>query len=405
MQSAEARPALEQLYRRDYGLVRWVLRAAGATEASLDDLVHDTFVAIHRRLPDRDPSVPIRQWIAGIARNVAFSHRRAAARSQRRLQMLAEPEAPEQPDDAFARRQAWRSLSAFLDELSVPQREVFVMVDVVGMRVARLAEITGEPANTLHSRLRAARTEFGRRFDGQSRSRSVALREAKAGGAPDRAQRRRTWGLVVASVGGPQQLLPASALVGAAARTGWWAAWTTKLALASVVVGSIGAASVLPPVPTRSLDLAGSVVAVGTKRSSSDAPPTVSVAARVDTPEASPPTRRIEPTVDAPAVTRTNGRRARGSSPATPLPAADPIAAELAALEQARRLLAAGKPVRALGVLDGLEGGFSVLGREHRRVEREAACAAGNSSRAQAASVALVKIGAQSPEDPICPDR
>jgi RNA polymerase sigma factor (sigma-70 family) len=50
----------------------------------------------------------------------------------------------------------WTELSEALDELPDEQREVFVMHELEGRSFKEIAEITGEPLNTLLSRKRYA---------------------------------------------------------------------------------------------------------------------------------------------------------------------------------------------------------------------------------------------------------
>jgi len=50
----------------------------------------------------------------------------------------------------------WTELAGALDELPEEQREVFVMHELEGKSFKEIAEITGEPVNTLLSRKRYA---------------------------------------------------------------------------------------------------------------------------------------------------------------------------------------------------------------------------------------------------------
>ena len=187
--SAAPETGLETIYRRHQGLVRWVLRARGVPQAALEDHVHDVFLAILRRLPERDPEVPMRTWVAGVARNVSFTHRRTAARQQQRALRLVPPDDPPRPDEVLERREAWQALSEFLDDLGPEQREVFVMVEVTGMRVSELAETMGMPANTLHSRLKVARTRFSQRFHERGEQRAALVQRAREQGRAEPKQR------------------------------------------------------------------------------------------------------------------------------------------------------------------------------------------------------------------------
>jgi RNA polymerase sigma-70 factor (ECF subfamily) len=400
---ASATSALELLYRKYYGLVRWVLRAVGVADPALDDQVHDVFLAIHRRLEARDPSVPMRQWVVGVARNVAFSHRRSLAREQQRAARLDATDEPPRPDEILATREAWRALSTFLDLLSPEQREVFVMVDVTGMRVSELAETTGEPANTLHSRLRVARDRFGQHFPATPTDESPAqrLRRARSQGGADAGERRRTWGLIVGAVGGPEKLAPVSALATTGTKAAWWTLAPSKIAAVFVTLGSVGAVAWMANGPTTA-PTGDASRTVASPPPPSDRPPGRGAVA--DASAAPTDVQRLAPGDGPPTVDAAEPLRMEPRSPprATPRPPEDPrpetnatdLAEALAVLERARDHLAKQHPRDALRALDGFDTGFGPLEREHRRVELDAACRLGDRPRARRAAQALVRLGA-----------
>ena len=175
---------LEAIYREHHRRVRWVLRSRGVDDDLLDDLVQEAFVAIFRRLPDRDPELPMALWVTGIARNVAFSHRRSSARRIEASRKMPPPSPEIEPDEAVERRHAWGQLQTFLDGLDEAQREVFVLSDLLGMKVPEVANVVDAPLNTLYSRLRLARRRFNDRFgdDGEAQ-----LERAGQGEAPSSA--------------------------------------------------------------------------------------------------------------------------------------------------------------------------------------------------------------------------
>jgi len=51
-------------------------------------------------------------------------------------------------------------LMSLLDQLEVPKREIFALVDVEDLSVPEAAELLGIPLNTAYSRLRVARQNF-----------------------------------------------------------------------------------------------------------------------------------------------------------------------------------------------------------------------------------------------------
>lgn len=60
------------------------------------------------------------------------------------------------PDQVYARSMVWTDLADALDDLPEEQREVFVMHELEGRSFKEIADITGQPINTLLSRKRYA---------------------------------------------------------------------------------------------------------------------------------------------------------------------------------------------------------------------------------------------------------
>lgn len=415
--SADPTPSLEQIYRTHHGLVRWVLRARGVPEAALDDRVHDAFLAIFRRLPERDPSVPLRTWVAGVARNVGFSHRRSQARQRSRALRLVPPDDPPRPDELLERREAWRALSAFLDDLGPEQREVFVMVEVSGMRVSELAASMGMPANTLHSRLKVARTRFSQRFAVSSERRGELLQRAREQGRADSQQRRRTWAMIAASMEGLPPVPPAGAGATALAKATWLGGLGAPgLTVATIVAGVLTAgALVAARAPARSSTPAElSVVATAEVVEPAPAarPSVVPSPTPAEPPEPVPghaASERIETrtTIESSTPRPRRPARFRGASPrdvADASPSADPdaeLARAVAALARARDELDRGRAREALAALDELDTRFGMLERERRRLELDAACRLGDAAHARRAATALHGLGAAAePEHP-----
>jgi len=62
----------------------------------------------------------------------------------------------ETPEFEFVRSLVWEEITLVLNELPPEQREVFVLTEFEGLSFKEIAEITGEPVNTLISRKRYA---------------------------------------------------------------------------------------------------------------------------------------------------------------------------------------------------------------------------------------------------------
>lgn len=156
------RPALADVYREQSDFVWRLLRHLGVDDASRDDVFHEVFLVVHRRLPDFDPTLSLRAWLFGVARNVVLHHHRGAARHARRVAAGPQPVPGPGPDDYVARREAHALVARFLAGLRDEARLVFTLVDIEGMTVPELAAETGVNLNTLYTRLRAVREQFAR---------------------------------------------------------------------------------------------------------------------------------------------------------------------------------------------------------------------------------------------------
>lgn len=444
--SAASETALELIYRRHQGLVRWVLRARGVPEASLDDHVHDVFLAILRRLPERDPSVSMRAWVAGVARNVSFSHHRTAARQQQRALRLVPPDDPPRPDEELERREAWQALHAFLDDLGPEQREVFVMVEVSGMRISELAASMGMPANTLHSRLKVARTRFSQRFEGAGEPPAALLQRAREQGRADPKERRRTWAMIAASMESLPGLPSAGAAVGGASKVAWLVGGSRVLTAVTLAVGVLGAAAVVgtrsPAVREAETKAAPRSVAakqtglataaeaapraseepvaeagLGAMRAPASSPePTLARrprdstrarpsahASRTDAAAREPgvASGSPQPSVASPA----GAAREQSVADGSPEPTDTELVRAMSALQRARDHLALDHAREALAALDAHDASFGMLERERRRLELDAACRLDDASRSRRAVAALVRLGAAVDPEAPCSQR
>ncbi len=163
---APARLDFGSVYDAHFAFVWRSVRRLGVESASIDDVVQDVFVVVHRRLPDFEGRSSLKTWIFGIALRVVRDHRRsvrrkrlgADARSDADLDLL--PDVGAGPVESFEKAEAARLVEQLLDRLDDDKREVFVLAELEGMTVPEIAEITGANVNTVYSRLRAARREF-----------------------------------------------------------------------------------------------------------------------------------------------------------------------------------------------------------------------------------------------------
>lgn len=379
-------PDFRSLYRRYYRLVWWVVRGAGVPEAWAEDVVHDAFLAIHRRMPELDEPERLRAWVIGIARNAAFSHRRGAARRSARQQIAPEPEAPTAVDSAVAYRQAWDQLRRFLDELDDEQREAFVLCELQGIAPAEVAQALQISRNTVYSRLRLARSKLVDRFSERSPAQLPALLHAARGqGQPTREQEQRTWAIVAAEL----PLLPTAAPVAAPPATMATAGWlaTGKAVLVSVglaaatlgVIGAVGRTVARPEAERPSS---------ASRQHAPESPP-APAAATLPTPPALPKAPAVPPAIASPALAPQAAseakpepqRRPAGGEASPPEPGDDVVLLKQAALQLER-----GEPTQALATLDrhALAHPDSTLAPERLGLRVRALCATGQVTQAEA---------------------
>ncbi len=166
---------LQALFKMHSGYVWNSLRRLGVPTPDLEDLTHDVFLRVHGNLDQYDPGRPIRPWLFGFAFRVASQHRR---RAHRRHDHAAEVDAIADPhplaDHALAAEEDRRLVAAALGRVPLERRAVFVLYEIDDVGVDEIARALEIPANTVYSRLRAARAEFAdavRKLDSARRRR------------------------------------------------------------------------------------------------------------------------------------------------------------------------------------------------------------------------------------------
>jgi RNA polymerase sigma-70 factor (ECF subfamily) len=152
-------PDFATLYDLHFGFV-WRLAANSRVPPShLDDVVQETFLVIHRKLPTFEGRSSLRTWIAAITRNTAKEFLR-----RKRNQLLGTEIDPDAsvatgmtPAEQLEAATAARLLDEFLDEMPEEQRDVFILAEVEQMTANEIADVVQSNPNTVRTRLRAAR--------------------------------------------------------------------------------------------------------------------------------------------------------------------------------------------------------------------------------------------------------
>jgi len=164
--SKEAAATLDQTVRSERKRLLDFIRKRVRNQSDAEDILQDVFYQLTTSYSVTEPIEKMTAWLFTVARNKIIDWYR-----KRRPDSLPaaedDPNAPlnleeilfdprQNPDRVYARSLVWTELSEALDELPEGQREVFVMHELEGRSFKEIAEITGEPLNTLLSRKRYA---------------------------------------------------------------------------------------------------------------------------------------------------------------------------------------------------------------------------------------------------------
>jgi RNA polymerase sigma-70 factor (ECF subfamily) len=152
------------LYRAHLQFVWRVLWRARAPEADLNDLAHEVFVVVLRKLRAADSTIPAsedeeRAWLYLIA---IFELKNYRSRARfRRVEPMDDRtnEIPDARNDA-AHLEAQEELRALLDTLPRDRREVFELVELEGVSVVAVARTLGITETNAHRRLALAREDI-----------------------------------------------------------------------------------------------------------------------------------------------------------------------------------------------------------------------------------------------------
>src|SRR5258706_6225605 len=162
--SAHEPLAVRQLFVTHYASVRRLLRRFGVAPAGVDDAAQEVFWVAVRRLADIRAGSE-KAFLYGVALRVASNEVRrqnvsdALSASAEPAQLQLVDLAPT-PEESLAQRRALRLLQAALDHMPLELRTWFLLFELEGLEVAKIAELEELPVGTASSRLRRARIEF-----------------------------------------------------------------------------------------------------------------------------------------------------------------------------------------------------------------------------------------------------
>jgi len=153
------------IYRAHAATVwRWARRLLGS-EVDVDDVLHEVFLVVQRRLPEYQPEGKLTTWLYAITVRVV-QHRRRRDRWRRLWRREDQDFAAEvaaqgpTPLQALESRRAAELTYRLLDRLSERDRTVLVLFELEGLSGEEIAAITGQSTGNVWVRLSRARARF-----------------------------------------------------------------------------------------------------------------------------------------------------------------------------------------------------------------------------------------------------
>ncbi|HWP82369.1 MAG TPA: RNA polymerase sigma factor [Bacteroidota bacterium] len=156
--NASLKQAVEQERPR---LLRFIRRRV-RTEEDAEDILQDVLYQLVSSFSVTEPIEKLTSWLFTVAKNKIIDW----YRKRRPEPMPTEQEdaslpinledilfdPTQNPEELYYRSIVWTELADVLDELPPEQREVFALHELEGRSFKEIAELTGEPINTLLSR-------------------------------------------------------------------------------------------------------------------------------------------------------------------------------------------------------------------------------------------------------------
>jgi RNA polymerase sigma-70 factor (ECF subfamily) len=152
--------AIQSFVRHHQQMVFAFLARLLGPRSVVEDLAQEVFVRALRALPQFDPGGPARlsTWLFTIASRLALDEMRRAPR--RAVSAQAQPQAIasiDGPEALHHRRELAAAMSIAVYSLSHDQREAFILVEIHGLSMEELADVTGVAVGTAKARLSRAR--------------------------------------------------------------------------------------------------------------------------------------------------------------------------------------------------------------------------------------------------------
>lgn len=166
--------AFRRAYEEHVGLVWTLVQAGGVPRAEQEDVVQETFLALHKQLHRLATADDVRRYLRGIVRFQCWKRWRLDNAMGRlasaiwQCQFVLDPTSGGHvptPERETVLKDDLERVLRLLDGLSHKKREVFLLVTMESMTIDEVARLTGTNPNTVTSRLRAARKYLERALE------------------------------------------------------------------------------------------------------------------------------------------------------------------------------------------------------------------------------------------------
>jgi RNA polymerase sigma-70 factor, ECF subfamily len=157
----------DDIYERTVDYVWNIVCRMGVPPSDAEDVVQEVFVAVHRRLCKFEGRAQLKTWVFSIAVHFVQHYFRTHVRKPgdratakgTEIHALAD-QRENGPASEVERMERYDALDRVLARLDEPKRLVFVLAELEQMTLSEIGEIVGTNANTVATRLRAARQAF-----------------------------------------------------------------------------------------------------------------------------------------------------------------------------------------------------------------------------------------------------
>ena len=165
--------SVESIYREHAASVfRMAARLLGQ-DAELEDIVHEVFLVVQRRLGDFRGEASVNTWLVGITIRVVAGYRRrrwwrwrnalqGPVPDQRDGVLRATPDTVVEPERELERRRQTRMLYEALERIDEKYRTALILFELEGWPAEKIARTTGTTVENVWIRLRRGRDKLYR---------------------------------------------------------------------------------------------------------------------------------------------------------------------------------------------------------------------------------------------------